>query len=104
MYGIPAVDVKKVNFGTVHLGEIVETGVVLCNNSKYRLDINKIVKSNADMNFIPTLEYIPSGTKIGLNGSIKVCGKPGEVRYTVKIYYKGVKKPTIAIFEGKAIK
>lgn len=104
MYGVPAVDVKKVSFGTVHRGESVRTGVCLHNQSKYDLEIKDIVYSNPDMKFGPTLDHIPPGTKIGFSGRIKVDGKPGKVRYTVKIYYKGVKKPTIAIFEGNIIK
>lgn len=102
--GIPAVPIKKISIGTIHVGEKVENGCALYNQTKHRLDIEKLVVSDSGMEFKVSRSWMMPEWKIGLLGTLQFKVPIGKFRSTVKVYYKGVKKPTVVLFEGNVIK
>ncbi|WP_303044854.1 hypothetical protein [Duncaniella muris] len=102
--GFPAVKITKIDIGTVHVGEKVETGCALHNQSNRKLEIEKLVVSDPGMKFATSRPWMMPEWKISLEGYLKFKTPIGKFRGTIKVYYKGVKKPTIAVIEGNVVK
>ncbi len=102
--GVPAIDVKKRDLGTIHVGDKVDASVLLFNRSKYRLEIADLVVSDPAMKLAPSQSWMIPEMKICLNGYVRFKTPRGKFRITAKVYYKGVKKPTIVVYEGNVIK
>jgi len=71
---------------------------------KLELEIEKLVVSDPGMKFATSRPWMMPEWKISLEGYLKFKAPIGKFRGTIKVYYKGVKKPTIAVIEGNVVK
>ncbi|MDE5650681.1 MAG: hypothetical protein K2I35_06710 [Duncaniella sp.] len=104
MNGIPAVEVKMKNLGTIHVGNEVDASILLTNHSKHRLEIEDLVVSDRAMKIGVSQSWMIPEMTIAINGYVKFTKPIGKFRITAKVYYKGVKKPTIVVYEGNVVK
>lgn len=103
LYGWPATEVKEVNLGNIKVNQAIECGCALHNKGTSTLIISDVKTSYPSFKIGPSVSTIKPQHKIGFVGKLKV-NKTGDFLIPVEIYYKGVKRPTIVNFKGKATK
>lgn len=103
MYGVPAVEVKEVNLGTIKAGEEIICGCGLYNKGTSTLKISDVKISHPELKAGPSLTYIKPEMKIGFLGKLKFKSAIGNFYIKAQIYYFNITEPTIITFTGKVI-